>query len=644
MNSAIPLVMVPSFWAPAAVALILSLAATAAVRQFARKHGIVAAPKTDRWHKKPTAMLGGVAIFVALNVTVVIFQHRFNPAILGASAFMFVVGLVDDLWHLKPYQKLIGQIIAAMIVVYSGLLLPWTSAPVINMAVTVFWLVGITNATNMLDNMDGLAGGVVAIGSVFLAINFLSLRQVNEAAVVISFAAVLVGFLVFNSNPASIFMGDCGSMFIGFFLPSVALLTTTTGRTRSVLPVIAVPVLTLVIPIFDTTFVTVLRKLAGRRASEGGRDHTSHRLVALGLSERRAVFLLYGLATLAGLLALKVRGWQVYESMAAILGFTIVLTMIGVYLAGVRVYDADAVPANRKMVSFLVDISYKRRIFEALLDLSLITLSYYLAYLLRFGTLTEGDPNFSLFIRTLPIVAAVRMTTFLGAGVYRGLWRYIGVHDVYTMAKSVVLGSLISVVAVVYLFRFENCSRGVFILDAVLLTAMMVGTRTGFRFARTLLPTRAMTTGRRVLIYGAGDAGELLLRELLNNEELHYAAVGFLDDDPRKVGKVIHGLRVFAGVSLATTCESLRAEEIVISSSKIAGGRIDEIVRTCDAIGIPLRQMQIQLMPINSWQTDLLLNAPAEETPAAPLLRIRRHGSTHIPEAATLIRPDRTDG
>src|SRR5690242_1905150 len=117
-GSALRLVMDSAFWAPAAIALSLSILTTAVVRQFARKYGIVAAPKTDRWHKKPTAMLGGVAMFIALNVTVVIFQHRFNPAILGASAFMFLVGLVDDLWHLKPYQKLIGQIIAAMIVVY----------------------------------------------------------------------------------------------------------------------------------------------------------------------------------------------------------------------------------------------------------------------------------------------------------------------------------------------------------------------------------------------------------------------------------------------------------------------------------------------------------------------------------------------
>src|SRR5258708_37288071 len=130
--------------------------------------------------------------------------------------------------------------------------------------------------------------------------------QPGEALMMGVFAAGLLGFLVYNSNPASIFMGDCGSMFIGFFLASAALVNVSGGRSRSLLPVLAVPILVLFIPIFDTTFVTILRKLSGRAASQGGRDHTSHRLVALGTSERHAVWMLYGLAALSGFLALLV--------------------------------------------------------------------------------------------------------------------------------------------------------------------------------------------------------------------------------------------------------------------------------------------------------------------------------------------------
>src|SRR5258705_4114559 len=186
------------------------------------------------------------------------------------------------------------------------------------------------------------------------------------------FAGALLGFLVYNSNPASIFMGDCGSLFVGFFLASAVLVNVAGGRSRSFLPVLAVPILVLFIPIFDTTFVTLLRKVSGRAASQGGRDHTSHRLVALGLSERRAVWLLYALAAISGFLSTQVRQLALYESVMAILGFTIVLTLTGAYLAGVKVYPPNTDLSKRPFVSFLVDMSHKRRVFETLLDAGLI--------------------------------------------------------------------------------------------------------------------------------------------------------------------------------------------------------------------------------------------------------------------------------
>jgi UDP-GlcNAc:undecaprenyl-phosphate GlcNAc-1-phosphate transferase len=270
---------------------------------------MVAKPKTDRWHKKPTAMLGGVAIWLSVMITYLAFLPHtpYSLRIMIASTFLFVVGLVDDLLHIKPYQKLVGQIMGSAYIVYYGMTLPWTSSSSVNIALTIFWLIGITNAINLLDNMDGLAAGIGIIASGFLALSFINTGQITEALTLLAFAGALLGFLIYNSNPASIFMGDCGSMFIGLFLASAALVNVSGGRSRSLLPVLAVPILVLFIPIFDTTFVTILRKLSGRSASQGGRDHTSHRLVALGLSERRAVWMLYGFAALSGLLGVLVQ-------------------------------------------------------------------------------------------------------------------------------------------------------------------------------------------------------------------------------------------------------------------------------------------------------------------------------------------------
>ena len=219
---------------------------------------------------------------------------------------MFLVGLIDDFLNVKPYQKLIGQLIGAALVVGFGLSLPLTGYELIDIWLTVFWLIGITNAINLLDNMDGLSAGIAAIGAFSLAISFGANDQSAELLFTAVFIGALIGFLVYNFNPASIFMGDCGSMFVGFLLSSSVLLNQTGGRSRNVFSILAVPVLILFVPIFDTTFVTILRKLWGRKASQGGRDHTSHRLVALGLSERVAVLMLYGFALVAGVLSLLV--------------------------------------------------------------------------------------------------------------------------------------------------------------------------------------------------------------------------------------------------------------------------------------------------------------------------------------------------
>jgi UDP-GlcNAc:undecaprenyl-phosphate GlcNAc-1-phosphate transferase len=325
-------------------ALLASVALTPIVGALARRTGIVAKPKSDRWHTKPTAMLGGVAIVIAVTGTLVglVPMTREGRVVIAASVALFLIGLLDDFFHIKPYQKLIGQLLGAAAVVSFGLVLPWTPYPTINLLITLFWLVGITNAVNMLDNMDGLSAGVSAIAAAFLGLNFIANQQWPEAVMLAAFAGALVGFLVYNHYPASIFMGDCGSMFVGFFLASSALVSGTGGgRSRSVVAVLAVPVLVLMVPIFDTTLVTLMRKKAGRAASQGGRDHTSHRLVALGLSERRAVWMLYTFAVLSGSLAMLARHAALKVSLIAIASFTIVLTILGVYLARVRVYDEE---------------------------------------------------------------------------------------------------------------------------------------------------------------------------------------------------------------------------------------------------------------------------------------------------------------
>ncbi|MDQ3712113.1 MAG: glycosyl transferase [Acidobacteriota bacterium] len=586
------------------ISFALAAALTYAVREAAHKFGFVAKPKLDRWHKRPTAMLGGVAIFLATIIVYTFFVPKTaaSLAVLAGSSILFLVGLVDDILPVKPYQKLIGQFIGVAVVVGSGLALPWTDSQILNIAITAFWLVGITNAINLLDNMDGLAAGIAAIAAFSLAIGFGTSGQTGELLLISVFVGALIGFLAFNFNPASIFMGDCGSMFVGFLLASSVLLNDVGGRSRGIVSILAVPALILFVPIFDTTFVTVLRKIWGRKASQGGRDHTSHRLVALGLSERNAVLLLYGLALLAGLISVLVRELQPIQSIAIITLFTLILTLIGVYLSKVKVYEEqqeELALQNQAAFGFLLNLSHKRRIFEVVLDAALIALAYYGSYVLIFGNF-EASENWTLFVKSLPILIVLKLSAFLVVGVYRGIWRYTSIRDIVTFFKGVSLGSVLSVLAILLLYRFEFFSRAVFIVDGLLLLFALAGSRMAFRVFRQLLPAANVGDGCKILIYGAGDGGELVLRELKNNPDWNYAPVGFVDDDPLKVGKVIHGLKVYgSNGSLKTICRDNEVEEILLSVRNVSPSRLKEVKEICKELDVSLKRALLKVETVD---------------------------------------------
>lgn len=618
--------MTPAPYLVPLAAFLIAVLATPAVRLFARQIGAVAAPKKDRWHTAPTAMLGGVAIFVATVTTILIaVPHTMETwVVLGSGMALFILGLIDDFLQLKPYQKLIGQILAASGVAYFGLVLPWTGSFLLNMVITFVWLVGVTNAVNMLDNMDGLAAGVAAIASLSLAINFYLNGQPTEAMMASAFFGALIGFLIFNHNPASIFMGDCGSMFVGFFLASTALMNGHVGgRSRSIVAVLAVPVLVLCIPIFDTTFVTLMRKLAGRSASQGGRDHTSHRLVALGLTERKAVWMLYAFALMGGALSVAVRRLHFDVSVAAIASFAIVLAFLGVYLGRVRVYSEQEVSGAQKkpLVSFLLDLSYKRRVFEVALDVVLIVLAQYTAYALLLGPARTDSLDWQLFLRTLPAIVFVKLATFLAVGVYRGLWRYAGVAEVVLFAKAVLISSVSSVLLVVFAFQFEGFNRTAFIIDAILLLLFTLATRFAFRLMRRFLPAQHAPSAKRVLIYGAGDGGEMLWRELTNNAEMGYVPVGFVDDDPRKIGKVMHGLPVYSGRdTLATLCQRTRVSEVFLSTNTLPSMKIRSIIGECALTGVAVKRMTMQIHRVADEELGWVLPTREIDVPLVPVI------------------------
>ncbi len=286
-------------------ALLFSVLGTPLARRLALATGIVDLPGHRKVHHEPTPLLGGAAIYGAFVVALLLFGGRAEvrqmiSIVLGATSIS-LIGVVDDARGVRPSLKLLAQLGAAALVVVSGLrvqIFPWE---MLNIAVSLLWIVAITNALNLLDNMDGLSGGIAAIA----AAHFLLLAALNGQYLVGVLSAALlgacIGFLRYNFNPASIFMGDTGSLFIGFILAAVAIklrFANTFVVTWMVPPVV------LLVPLFDTALVIVSRLRRGLNPfTTPGKDHLSHRLVGLGFTRREAVLICWLIASSAGMIA-----------------------------------------------------------------------------------------------------------------------------------------------------------------------------------------------------------------------------------------------------------------------------------------------------------------------------------------------------
>lgn len=516
----------------------LSLFLTPLVRLFAIRRGIVSRPTQERWGHRVVPRLGGLPIALAFLITVG-FHLGADPRLLGlllAGILMLLTGVLDDVRPLHPYTKLIVQIIAGCLVVLTEIQfrvrIPWLVIPV-----TIGWLVLTMNAFNLMDNMDGLAAGIGVIAAFFCAWHAWQSNQWVVALLCASLGGSTLGFLAYNLPPAKIFMGDTGSQLLGLGLGSLTILGTWTQPTR-LLGIVALPTLLLAVPIFDTCFVTVQRIIHGRHPFQGGTDHLSHRLGILGLTPRQVVFTLYTLTALLGALSLLLTNQQPL-SIAGI-GLLVVgaLLMLGASLGKVQVYVGQP-PSDSRVTLLETMLMHKRRIVEVIADFVFIWACYVTAHNLRFEANLSMD-LVGLVLKSLPWIIAVKMVCFFVCGLYRGVWRYIGLSDLFNILKAVILSSILSAIVVLYLWRFEGYSRAVFIIDGVLLFLAVSGARLVEPMLNEWIHTSAQGKDL-VLIVGAGDTGELLLQHLKLERDGKRRVAGFLDDDPSKWGDRIHG-------------------------------------------------------------------------------------------------------
>ena len=319
---------------PFLLAMLVSFVLTPYIKKLAFLIGAIDTPDNRKVHSKIMPRLGGLAIYIGF-VIAVIASLELNMDIMGilvGSAIIVTVGVLDDRYALPPKVKLLGQIAAAAALIPFGIQIEWINNPFggyfyldyLSIPVTIFWIISFTNVVNLIDGLDGLAAGVSAIACITVILVSVQMDYFHVAMLTSALAGGIVGFIRYNFNPATIFMGDTGSMFIGYMLGAIS----TFGAVKTATTVaLIVPAIALGLPIMDTAFAIMRRYTNGRPIFQPDKGHLHHRLLAMGLSQRQAVLLMYAISGALGVGAVL---WAEFDGFYAALIIAVIITAVAV--------------------------------------------------------------------------------------------------------------------------------------------------------------------------------------------------------------------------------------------------------------------------------------------------------------------------
>jgi UDP-GlcNAc:undecaprenyl-phosphate GlcNAc-1-phosphate transferase len=555
---------------------------------------LVAVPSSERWHDAPTPLFGGIGIFAALSAGIwaavaagAIPLSEQVGGIYAGIALLFVAGLVDDVRALSPPLKLALQVAAAVLVLATGTGVQLVHTHLVAWPLAIFWLVGMTNAFNLLDNMDGLAATLAGIAFGFFAIDAVTVHP-DDAHLAFALAGVCAcaGFLPFNLRPgrkALVFMGDSGSQVLGFALASLGL-AASWNVAGSTVATLLLPILILAVPVLDTTLVTTIRLLEGRPISQGGRDHSSHRLVRFGMSEKNAVLLLALIATALGGTSLAYNVLD--DQRLAIVGVLVTFVLLVQFASFLADVERRNTPGSDARLTDAFAVHW-RRLVEVLVDFGLIAGSFAAAYAIRFGWPgTESQRHLATV--TLPVLVAARYLAFIPFGLYRSIWRYAGSRDVVSIAFAVVVSEAVTLGYIAATRSFGDFSRSFFVVDALLCTAAIAVSRLAERAVIGGTRTIRARAGRRAIIVGAGRTGRSLLRELRETDGER--VLGFVDDNPRLRRRRVHGAPVLGGThEIADIVARSEPDVVFVTIPNAPRERLNTIVEACEAASVACR-------------------------------------------------------
>ena len=328
-----------SIYLPFLISFVISLALTPVVIKVGPKFGFLDIPKDNRrMHKRPMPIAGGIAIYIAATVAILVFiplNKNILSLIIGSTVIL-ISGLLDDKYSISPKAKIAFQLAAGLMIALSGSQIEFFTNIIstkevvwlkyLSIPVTLFWICGITNTVNLIDGLDGLAAGVSLISAVSLMCIALKMNHVAVAIIAAAVGGSCLGFLPYNFNPAKIFMGDTGALYLGFMLSYISIQGVMKYATTLM---IFVPVLVLGVPVFDTAFAMIRRYISGKKIFDADKGHLHHRLLALGLTQRQTVLILYAISLIFGILA------NVISDFDPVIGIIIsLLIIILIFLVG----------------------------------------------------------------------------------------------------------------------------------------------------------------------------------------------------------------------------------------------------------------------------------------------------------------------
>ena len=606
------------YWGLFVCALWLSLMLTPICRALAVRLGMVDRPSARRINKTPIPRGGGLAIFLALAATFYVGGDMLDlflvPSVstlhrlMALSAALCLLGLADDKFSLPPLVKLGGQVAVALgawfwahvsFAAHYPMLPIWLDCPF-----TVFWIVGAINAFNLIDGLDGLATGLASIAAVGMAGALFFSGQPENTLVYFAFLGACLGFLRYNFNPASVFLGDTGSMFLGFSLATMPLAA---GGSNSLFVSLGVPILAMGVPIFDTALAilrrvvrALLRQMSGAEAGNthvmaADTDHLHHRILRQFVSQRRAALVLYGLAFLfvaigLGGLALKGRAVALY-----IVGFIVAATVLFRDMRRIELWDTGRLlnaVAREKHSGVLRRRQMLRVPARLVLDILVLVGVWILSALTMSIPLTEAALRRGLAIHTIPVFLCL---VFFRA--YQTVWSRAQLSNYVRLVMAVVIGTGLAVATIEFaqlphsnLFMF-SCLYVALAILALVATRVLRAVVRDFFYALDSGHLSDASGSVRTVVYGAGLRYRAFRRELVRsvgNDANRRVIVGLLDDDMLLRNQYIGGIRIFGTLEQAPTILPRLKADLVVIACKMTPARRAAAHRILSACNIPV--------------------------------------------------------